>query len=57
MHEFEIGISESISRDLSKCRMRNVFKPIWVLAAENNAKTKVVRVRNVKTTMFVLGVN
>lgn len=57
MHEFEIGISESISRDLSKCRMRNVFKPIWVLAAENNAKTKVVRVRNVKSTMFVLGIN
>ena len=50
-------VAESVTRDLQKCKQRQGYKPIWILAAENNAKPKRVIVRNVKTTRHVIGVN
>ncbi|MGL5392173.1 MAG: hypothetical protein ACRDA8_12515 [Shewanella sp.] len=38
MHLYEIGISESISRDMQKCTAINNEKPSWQLAHENNQK-------------------
>ena len=53
---FEAGIAESISRDLQKCKRFPSFKPIWVLAEENNAKPFVLTRRKVKETRLLLGV-
>lgn len=53
---FDVGIAESISRDLQKCKRLPSFKPIWVLAEENNSKPFVLTRRKVKDTRLLLGV-
>ena len=53
---FDVGIAESISRDLQKCKRLPSFKPIWVLVEESNAKPFVLTRRKVKETRLLLGV-
>lgn len=42
MNLHEISLTDSVERDMNKCRIVNGVKPIWVLAHENNQKQKKV---------------
>ncbi len=43
----ELTFRERFERDMAKCKPKLGYRPIWVIAAENNEKVKVVRVRKV----------
>lgn len=45
----ELTFRERFERDMAKCKPLTGYRPIWVLAATNNAKDKVVTVRKVKS--------
>lgn len=51
----DLTITESITRDLAKCRSKLGYRPIWVLAEDNNKREKVVKVRRVKSLPVIMG--
>ena len=51
----ELSIRESVERDLSKCREKLGYRPMWVIAEDSNKREKVATVKRVKFLPVFMG--
>lgn len=51
----ELNMYESVERDLSKCREKLGYRPMWVIAEDSNKREKVVTVKKVASLPVFMG--
>ena len=51
----ELGIRESIERDLAKLTPKSGYRPAWVIAEDNNKRKKIVTVKRVRSLPTFMG--
>lgn len=51
----ELNIRESVERDLSKCRDKLGYRPMWLIAEDSNKREKVVTVKQVASLPVFTG--
>jgi hypothetical protein len=47
--------TDSVNADLAKCRSKQGHRSMWVIAADNNKKDRLVNVKQVKSLPIFMG--